>query len=175
VVNIATNPIHTHKVVPDTNNVSIRLLVVNESSLTPSHIVAIDPMSSNNAVAGSSPYALPVKKKRNKWLWIGLPILLIAIIVGAVVGGVVGSQHHSSTNTAASSSGTSNGGGGGGSGSTNSNAGAGSTATGANGNNDVYLAVATDTYFLPEYGTAVSDRILLFSARRCRISLTLRQ
>jgi hypothetical protein len=115
-------------------------------------------MSSGNAVAGSSPYALPQKKKRNKWLWIGLPIILIAVIVGAVVGGVVGSRNAKSNNNVAA---TSNGGsdpsnGANGAVSTNSEAGAGSTATGANGNEDVYLAVATDTYMLPEYPSAVS-------------------
>lgn len=118
-------------------------------------------MSSNNAVA-SSPYALPPKKKKNKLLWIGLPVLILCIAIGAVVGGVVASRHSSSNNNTASGSGSGSGSGGSGGSvaSTNSNgAGVGGTATGVNG--QVYLAISTDSYMLPQYPTGVSGKYQL--------------
>jgi hypothetical protein len=119
-------------------------------------------MSSQNpyAAAGPQGYNASGKKKRSKWLLIGLPLLIAAIIVGAVVGGVVGSRkskdnssdpnsdsaNAGNTNNAADASGT---------GTPNTaGAGVGSTATGANGN--AYLAVNTDSYLLPVYATGVS-------------------
>ena len=49
---------------------------------------------------------MPIKKRTNNWVKIGLPVLLV-VIVAAVVGGVVGSRHHSSN---ASTSGATSGG-----------------------------------------------------------------
>ncbi|KAJ9097204.1 hypothetical protein QFC21_004873 [Naganishia friedmannii] len=109
-----------------------------------------------------APYATtPPKKKRNKWLWIGLPLLLLAIILGAVLGGVLGTRGGSKSSDPSTSSGSSN------SGATSAKkaaatsvaGGVGSTATGANG--QVYLAVSTDSYFLPVYatGTATSGYV----------------
>lgn len=91
-----------------------------------------------------NPYT-PPKKKRSKWLIIGLPILLIVIIIAAVVGGVVGSRK------TGSSSSTSGGGGGGGGGQ--------GTVDGAHSSllhQDGRFAVSTDTYFLPVYPSTVS-------------------
>lgn len=119
-----------------------------------------------NAAAGSGGYAgsaggFQPKKKRNKWLWIGLPVLLICIILAAVLGGVLGSRassdnNDSSTSSDDSSSATT--------GASNANtalpsgvssANTAATNTGANG--EQYLAVATDTYMLPVYATGVSN------------------
>lgn len=114
-----------------------------------------DPMSAGNAyAAGGSPgYE---KKKRNKWLWIGLPILIL-IIIGAVLGGVLGTQLGGDDNKGSNnaSNGNSN---------TDANTGLPSgvtsintaTSTGANGQR--YLAVATDSNYLPVYATGVSAR-----------------
>lgn len=118
-----------------------------------------------NAAVGSGGYAdgaggFQPKKKRNKWLWIGLPVLLICIILAAVLGGVLGSRasndnKDSSTSSDSSSATT---------GVSNANtalpsgvssANTAATNTGANG--EQYLAVATDTYMLPVYATGVSN------------------
>lgn len=50
--------------------------------------------------------------KRNKWLWIGLPILLIVVILAAVLGGVLGSRasNNSDSKSGSSSNGSNNGG-----------------------------------------------------------------
>ena len=110
----------------------------------------IDPMSSNNPYA-SAGYVAP-KQKRNKWLWIGLP-LLILVIIGAVLGGVLGTQLNK---------GGKSGGGGGNSEDANTGIPSGvtgvntATSTGADGQR--YLAVATDSYMLPVYATGVSRR-----------------
>ncbi|WWD17872.1 hypothetical protein CI109_102316 [Kwoniella shandongensis] len=121
------------------------------------------PMSSGNPNASSSPYgsgpgAYQPKKKRNKWLWIGIPILLIAIILGAVLGGVLGSRSKnnndpstSSSNSNRTSGAVANTGLPSGVSSINSAA---ATNTGANG--EVYLAVATDSYLLPVYATGTA-------------------
>jgi hypothetical protein len=121
----------------------------------------IDPMSGPGAVESSAPYYnQSPKKKRNKWLWIGLPVLLAVIILGAVLGGVLGSRgsgndnnssngSSGSNNAAADPSGTNRSGGSG-------SAGVGSTATGANG--QAYLAISTDSNSLPVYPTAVSRK-----------------
>ncbi|OXB34428.1 heparinase II/III family protein [Cryptococcus neoformans] len=117
-----------------------------------------------NAAVGSGGYAdgaggFQPKKKRNKWLWIGLPVLLICIILAAVLGGVLGSRasndnKDSSTSSDSSSATT---------GVSNANtalpsgvssANTAATNTGANG--EQYLAVATDTYMLPVYATGTA-------------------
>ncbi|WVQ82765.1 hypothetical protein IAT38_004897 [Cryptococcus sp. DSM 104549] len=124
-------------------------------------------MSSNNANATASPYGsgsggYQAKKKRNKWLWIGLPILLIIIILAAVLGGVLGSRANKDDSSSSSASSNSSSGSG-----TNANTGLPSgvtsanseaaTATGANGSGDVYLAVATNSeYMLPVYATGTA-------------------
>ena len=116
-------------------------------------------MSGPGAVESSAPYYnQSPKKKRNKWLWIGLPVLLAVIILGAVLGGVLGSRGSgddgngsngsSGSNNAAADPSGSNGSGG--------SAGVGSTATGANG--QAYLAISTDSNSLPVYPTAVSGK-----------------
>ncbi|WRT64149.1 uncharacterized protein IL334_001078 [Kwoniella shivajii] len=118
------------------------------------------PMSSGNPNAAYSSDGVTgggyqTKKKKNKWLWIGLPLLLLAIIIGAVLGGVLGSRK-SNDGGASTSSNASSG--------TNANTGvpsnvgsvnsAAATNTGANG--EVYLAVATDSYLLPVYATGTA-------------------
>jgi hypothetical protein len=130
--------------------------------------------SSNPYASASSPAArgFNEKKKRNKWLWIGIPILIL-IIIGAVLGGVLGTQLNKNKSSS-SSSGSSGGSGAAGSGAVGSNGGGGNTVntgvptlivntgvnsaaateTGANG--EVYLAVATDTYMLPVYATGTN-------------------
>ena len=114
-------------------------------------------MSSSNPYASAgSPrgYEAP-KKKRNKWLWIGLPILLL-VIIGAVLGGVLGTKLGGGGDK--SSSGSSNPG----SGSDNANTGAPSgvsninTATSTGVNGERYLAIQTDTNSRPIYATGVS-------------------
>ncbi|KAK8865938.1 hypothetical protein IAR55_001087 [Kwoniella newhampshirensis] len=122
------------------------------------------PMSGSNPNAASSPYgtgaaAYQPKKKRNKWLWIGIPLLLIVIILAAVLGGVLGSRKHSDNDNNSSSSSNNRTSGGAvantgvPSGVSNVNTAA-ATNTGANG--EVYLAVATDTYMLPVYATGTN-------------------
>lgn len=118
-----------------------------------------------NAAVGSGGYAAGAggyqpKKKRNKWLWIGLPVLLICIILAAVLGGVLGSRANNdksgsstSSDSSAATTGSSNVNTGLPSGVTSANNAA--TNTGANG--EEYLAVATDTYMLPVYATGVSS------------------
>ncbi|CAD6588215.1 MAG: hypothetical protein TREMPRED_005009, partial [Tremellales sp. Tagirdzhanova-0007] len=118
------------------------------------------PMASTNPYATSTSQPRdysPPKRKRNKWLWIGIPILLL-IIIAAVLGAVLGT--HFNEHTSSSSNGTSSGSGGNKatgntalpSGfSTNSAA---ATGTGANG--EVYLAQATDSYMLPVYATGTA-------------------
>ena len=118
--------------------------------------LATDPMSSSNpsASAGSPRGYDAPKKKRNKWLWIGLPILLL-IIIGAVLGGVLGTQLNKDDKSTSSGSGNSNNG-------QPANTGVPSgvsdvstnTQTGANGGR--ILAIQTDSYLLPVYATGVS-------------------
>jgi hypothetical protein len=118
-------------------------------------------MSSGNPYASaSSSRGYPQKKKRNLWLWIGIPVALL-IILGAVLGGVLGTQLNKGGKKTSSSS--SNGGSGGAvantgvpSGVTSVNSAA-ATETGANG--QAYLAVATNSYMLPVYATGVSKAI----------------
>lgn len=114
--------------------------------------------SSNPYASGGSQrgYDAP-KKKKNKWLWIGLPILLL-IIIGAVLGGVLGTQLNKDDDNSSNS------------GSSNSNNGqpantgvpsgvsdvSTNTQTGANGGR--ILAIQTDSYLLPVYATGVSRR-----------------
>ncbi|ORY32309.1 chondroitin AC/alginate lyase [Naematelia encephala] len=119
------------------------------------------PMSSRNpyasgSSAGAGGYA--VKKKRNKWLWIGLPILAI-IIIGAVLGGVLGTQLNKGSSNSSNNSTSS-----GSSGSSGSNVNTGvpsgvtdvSSATSSFADGQNYLAVATDTYMLPVYATGTA-------------------
>jgi flagellar basal body-associated protein FliL len=112
--------------------------------------------SANPYASASSPrgYDAP-KKKRNKWLWIGLPILLL-IVIGAVLGGVLGTQlNKDDNNSSGSSSDPSNSG-------QPANTGVPSgvsdvstnTQTGANGGR--ILAIQTDSNLLPVYATGVS-------------------
>ncbi|WWC86267.1 uncharacterized protein L201_001140 [Kwoniella dendrophila CBS 6074] len=118
------------------------------------------PMSSGNPNAayssdGGAGYA--TKKKRNKWLWIGIPVALIVIILAAVLGGVLGSRKSNDNSSSSSSSNKGQSG-------TNANTGvpsgvtsvnsAAATATGANG--ERYLAIATDGYMLPVYATGTA-------------------
>ena len=125
-------------------------------------------MASTNPYATSTSqrgYASP-KKKRNKWLWVGIPLLLLIIILGAVLGGVLGTQLNKNKSSSAS---TGHSGGIAAVGNTGLPSGvtgnsAAATATGANG--EVYLAQATDTYMLPIYATGVSGftiSIILFA------------
>ena len=116
-------------------------------------------MSSTNPYATSTSqrgYASP-KKKRNKWLWIGIPLLLL-VIIGAVLGGVLGTQLNKGN---ASSSSNKPAGSGSNAGVVNTGLPSGVTAgsaaaTGTGANGQVYLAMATDSYMLPVYGTGVS-------------------
>lgn len=121
--------------------------------------------SSNPYASGGSPrgYDAP-KKKRNKWLWIGLPLLLL-IIIGAVLGGVLGTQLGGKDNNdnSTSSSGNSN------SGANRGNAGNtlipsgvsnANTATSVGANGERYLAIATDTNSRPIYAAGVSCFVL---------------
>lgn len=121
------------------------------------------PMAGNSNASAASPYGYQSPpKKRNKWLWIGLPVLAVIIIVGAVVGGVVGSRASKDDNNSNGSSSGSNEGAATTAldtivGTNSAGAGVGGTATGADGQN--YLAVSTDSqYLLPVYptGTATS-------------------
>ena len=120
-------------------------------------------MASTNPYATSTSqknYVAP-KKKRNKWLWIAVPIILI-IVLGAVLGGVLGTKLKKGTSPAVSNNGNnaaSPGNTGLPSGVTGNSAAA--TATGANG--QVYLALATDTYMLPVYATGVSTSMAVTS------------
>nr|XP_019049253.1 heparinase II/III family protein [Kwoniella bestiolae CBS 10118]OCF28183.1 heparinase II/III family protein [Kwoniella bestiolae CBS 10118] len=121
------------------------------------------PMSSGNPNAAYSSDGVgaggyQTKKKRNKWLWIGLPILLIIIIIAAVLGGVLGSRaskdNDSSTSSSSSNSGGNSDNTGVPSGVSNVNT-AGATSTGADGQR--YLAIATDSaYLLPVYATGTA-------------------
>jgi hypothetical protein len=127
-------------------------------------VQSTDPMASTNPYATSTSqrgYATP-KKKRNKWLWIGVPLLLI-IIIGAVLGGVLGTQLNkgsTSTKSSTSSNAATPGNTGLPSGVTGANSAA-ATATGANG--QAYLAEATDSYMLPVYATGVSTSMDVIS------------
>ncbi|KIM34528.1 hypothetical protein M408DRAFT_325905 [Serendipita vermifera MAFF 305830] len=98
----------------------------------------------NASTPGYDPYTSykPPKKRRSKWLVIGLPLLIILIIIGAVVGGVLGSRKGSS-NTSSSGSGGS-GGSNGGSGNVD---GAHSSILHQQGR----FAYTTDAYFNPVY------------------------
>ncbi len=133
------------------------VLPANGSTYPPANA---DPMASTNPYATSTSqrgYAAP-KKKRNKWIWIGLPILAI-IIIGAVLGGVLGTQLNKHSSTKTSSASTNGGSANGAVGNTGLPSGvtgnsAAATSTGANG--EVYLAEATDNYMLPVYATGVS-------------------
>ena len=85
----------------------------------------------------------PAKSSKKKWLWIGIPLLLL-VIAGAVVGGVVGSRSttastssKAASNAGASSSGATGGGGAG-------------TATG-NPTNQAFALPTLDQYGNPEY------------------------
>ncbi|ODN84475.1 hypothetical protein L202_00417 [Cryptococcus amylolentus CBS 6039] len=120
------------------------------------------PMASTNPNATSGPGGYggasgyePAKKKRNKWLWIGLPILIIAIIIAAVLGGVLGSRSSSSDDSSSSGSAST--------GSSNANTGlpsgvtSANTATNTGANGEAYLAVATNSeYMLPVYATGTN-------------------
>lgn len=113
------------------------------------------PMGPTNPYAATSPSGGYVpKKKRNKWLWIGIPVVAILIIVGAVLGGVLGSR---AADKKGGGSGSGSGSGSGGGGNTGLPSGVSGnsealTATGANGQK--YLAVATDSeWMLPVYAT----------------------
>lgn len=121
-----------------------------------------DPMSSSNPYASAaSPAGYAPKKKRNKWLWIGLPILLL-IIIGAVLGGVLGTQLNKNKG---SSNGNSSSGSGSGGGSGQTVGGGNVIPSGVSSVNSAQLtntaanrvlAVATNTYMLPVYATGVS-------------------
>lgn len=114
--------------------------------------------SSNPYASAASPAGYAAKPKRNKWLWIGLPLLLL-IIIGAVLGGVLGTQLNKDK------SGSSNSG--------NASSGSGAqegviVPSGVSSINTVqatntaanrYLAVQTDTYRLPVYATPVRSLI----------------
>ena len=131
-----------------------------------------DPMSSSNPYASAaSPGGYTPKKKRSKWLTIGLPIILL-IIIGAVLGGVLGTQLNKNKNgeSNSGSSGAQEGVSEGGvvvpSGVSNIN-----TAQATNTAANRYLAVQTDTYMLPVYATPVRFPILV---HRDALSLTSR-
>lgn len=70
----------------------------------------------NGQPASGNPYTYekPRSGKRNKWLWIGLPILLIVVILAAVLGGVLGSRasndDSNNSSNSASDNGSNNGG-----------------------------------------------------------------
>jgi flagellar basal body-associated protein FliL len=120
-------------------------------------VAATDPMSSSNPYASAaSPGGYQPKKKRSKWLWIGLGVLAL-IIIGAVLGGVLGTQLNKkdgSSNTGSS-----------GASSDGSQTQDGvvvpsgvssiNTAQATNTAPNRYLAVQTDTYMLPVYATPV--------------------
>ena len=113
-------------------------------------------MGPTNPYAATSPSGgYQPKKKRNKWLWVGIPILVILIIIGAVLGGVLGSRAHNKSSSSSSSGGSSS------SGDSNSvpsgvSANPSATSTGANG--EAYLAIATNSqWMLPVYATGVSQ------------------
>lgn len=116
------------------------------------------PMSSSNPYAsgGSARGYDSAPKKRNKWLWIGLPILLL-IVIGAVLGGVLGTQLNKDDGNSSSGGSSS-----GNSGNGNANTGLPSGVTSANTagstgvNGQEYLAVATNTAMLPVYQTGTN-------------------
>lgn len=112
--------------------------------------------SSNPYASAASPGGYQPKKKRSKWLWIGLGVLAL-IIIGAVLGGVLGTQLNKkdgSSNTGSS-----------GASSDGSQTQDGvvvpsgvssiNTAQATNTAPNRYLAVQTDTYMLPVYATPV--------------------
>jgi flagellar basal body-associated protein FliL len=115
--------------------------------------------SSNPYASAASPGGYTPKKKRNKWLWIGLPILLL-IIIGAVLGGVLGTQLNKGSSNNGSSSPQQEGQQTVGgvvvpSGVSNIN-----TAQATNTAANRYLAVQTDSYRLPVYATPVGFLIV---------------
>lgn len=101
----------------------------------------------------------PPKKGRSKWLTIGLPVLLLAIIA-AVVGGVLGSRASKNNDNAVVGAGSNS--------AASSGAGASGTAratatdpgtaaaSSAAVNGLARVATGTDTYLLPMYPTTVS-------------------
>ena len=83
------------------------------------HMASYNPLNSNQNMPVSSPYGSgdpyytastgyvqspPAKKATSKWIKIGIPIAVLAIIAAAVVGGVIGSRRRSSSSTSTSNS-----------------------------------------------------------------------
>ncbi|EIW72775.1 heparinase II/III family protein [Tremella mesenterica] len=111
------------------------------------------PMGPRNPNAATSPTGGYVpKKKRNKWLWVVLPIVIILIVIGAVLGGVLGSRAGNKNNSSSSSSSDNSGSGNGNAIPSGVTTNPTATSTGANGQK--YLAVATNSqWMLPVYAT----------------------
>lgn len=99
-------------------------------------------------------YAPPQKKKRNKWLWIGIPILLV-IILAAVLGGVLGSRAANNNDAATQNGAASGGKSSSKSGSATATDPGSAAASSVAAKGGVRLADATDTYLLPVYPTTV--------------------
>lgn len=86
---------------------------------------------------------------RSKWLKIGLPIGIIALIIAGVVGGILATKHKNASTS-------SNGGDGSGSGGGDGGGGGGGNGGGGSNNLNVKFFTATDAYGLPVYPTTVS-------------------